>query len=172
MSDDYEIGYKKPPKNGQFKKGQSGNPKGRPTGSKNKKKVFNDILSQELITNNGEAIQARIAFWQKTVKALLEETNISRMVSFLRFDMETNPELYAPQPEEGVPDHRDETITFLRQRIHELENRKTGVLLLPPEMSIEEFEKKAKEHAEKQEREMKEFLDEYDRIKAEEEGGE
>jgi hypothetical protein len=24
------VGYKKPPKNGQFKKGQSGNPKGRP----------------------------------------------------------------------------------------------------------------------------------------------
>lgn len=33
MSDDYddeEVGYKKPPKKTQFKKGQSGNPKGRP----------------------------------------------------------------------------------------------------------------------------------------------
>lgn len=27
---DYEVGYKKPPKHSQFKKGQSGNPKGRP----------------------------------------------------------------------------------------------------------------------------------------------
>lgn len=26
----YEVGYKKPPKHGQFKKGQSGNPRGRP----------------------------------------------------------------------------------------------------------------------------------------------
>lgn len=172
MSDDYEIGYKKPPKNGQFKKGQSGNPKGRPLGSKNKKKVFNDVLSQEITLANGEVVDLRNAVWRKAAKVTIEENNLSRLLSFLRFDMEANPELYAPQPEEGVPDHRDETITFLRQRIHELENRKTGVLLLPPEMSIEEFEKKAKEHAEKQEREMKEFLDEYDRIKAEEEGGE
>jgi|TARA_B100000315_G_C14463215_1_gene534727 hypothetical protein len=30
-----EVGYGKPPKKTQFKKGQSGNPKGRPKGSKN-----------------------------------------------------------------------------------------------------------------------------------------
>jgi hypothetical protein len=31
----YDVGYRKPPKATQFKKGQSGNPKGRPKGSKN-----------------------------------------------------------------------------------------------------------------------------------------
>lgn len=35
-SADYEIGYKKPPKSTQFQKGVSGNPRGRPRGSKNK----------------------------------------------------------------------------------------------------------------------------------------
>jgi len=35
MSNDYEVGYKKPPKQGRFKKGQSGNPRGRPSGTKN-----------------------------------------------------------------------------------------------------------------------------------------
>lgn len=29
MSDDYDVGYGKPPKSGQFKKGQSGNPSGK-----------------------------------------------------------------------------------------------------------------------------------------------
>ena len=37
---DYEIGYGKPPKETRFKPGQSGNPRGRPKGAKNKK---NDI---------------------------------------------------------------------------------------------------------------------------------
>jgi hypothetical protein len=31
----YEVGYGKPPRSGQFSKGKSGNPKGRPRGSKN-----------------------------------------------------------------------------------------------------------------------------------------
>ena len=33
--DDYAVGYKKPPLHTRFKKGQSGNPRGRPKGSKN-----------------------------------------------------------------------------------------------------------------------------------------
>jgi hypothetical protein len=31
MSDSYEVGYGKPPRSTQFKKGVSGNPKGRPS---------------------------------------------------------------------------------------------------------------------------------------------
>ena len=37
MSRDYDVGYKKPPKHGRFRKGRSGNAKGRPKGGKNLK---------------------------------------------------------------------------------------------------------------------------------------
>ncbi|MEM9086343.1 MAG: DUF5681 domain-containing protein [Pseudomonadota bacterium] len=72
MSDDYEIGYKKPPKARQFKKGQSGNPAGRPLGAKNKKpskrlvnELSNMILSEAdrlvPITEHGERAEIPLA---------------------------------------------------------------------------------------------------------------
>lgn len=44
MSDGYEVGYGKPPKQHQFRKGQSGNRKGRPK----KSRSIQNLLEQEL----------------------------------------------------------------------------------------------------------------------------
>jgi len=45
-SGDYAIGYGKPPKSGQIKKGERRNPKGRPKGSKNLKTDLLEELSE------------------------------------------------------------------------------------------------------------------------------
>lgn len=46
--DDYEVGYGKPPKRSQFKKGQSGNPKGRKKGARGLKTDLDAALSETL----------------------------------------------------------------------------------------------------------------------------
>lgn len=51
----YEVGFGKPPRHGQFKKGQSGNPNGRPKGSLNRALVIARILAEQItITENGQ----------------------------------------------------------------------------------------------------------------------
>jgi hypothetical protein len=49
-----EVGYGKPPKQSQFKPGQSGNPKGRPKGTRNFKTEVHAMLEAPVtITRNG-----------------------------------------------------------------------------------------------------------------------
>ena len=51
---DYQVGYGKPPQYTRFKKGESGNPSGRPKGSKNLTTLLEKQLKQRvLITENG-----------------------------------------------------------------------------------------------------------------------
>src|SRR6266702_889281 len=52
---DYEVGYKKPPLHTRFQKGQSGNPRGRPRGSKNLSTLLVEALDKlVVVTENGK----------------------------------------------------------------------------------------------------------------------
>lgn len=70
----YYVGYKKPPVHGQFKPGQSGNPKGRPKGAKGLNTMVREILGSKVAvrTPNGVKKISKIeAVLQKTVEKAL-----------------------------------------------------------------------------------------------------
>ena len=51
---DYEVGYRKPPRQTRFTKGQSGNPRGRSPATKNLKTLLSDALNEfVIVTENG-----------------------------------------------------------------------------------------------------------------------
>lgn len=56
---DYEVGYGRPPKHTRFRKGQSGNPTGRPKGAKNKPKITSNTLNDMLRRELGREVEIR-----------------------------------------------------------------------------------------------------------------
>jgi hypothetical protein len=75
MTDDsndvkYTIGYRKPPKRTQFRKGESGNKSGRSKGSKNVATVLRNELNQRIpITENGK--HRTITKLEATIKQMI-----------------------------------------------------------------------------------------------------
>ena len=70
MSKNKKGGYGNPPEHGQFKKGESGNPKGRPRGSKNNKTIIGEICGRKMIlTINGKkkTMSIREGLWETLV---------------------------------------------------------------------------------------------------------
>ena len=53
-SDGYEVGYGKPPLHTRFQPGRSGNPKGRPKGTKNFRTDLAEELSERILVREGD----------------------------------------------------------------------------------------------------------------------
>ena len=50
---DYDVGYGKPPVATWFRKGRSGNPRGRPKGARGVRTLINEITGQEITVSEG-----------------------------------------------------------------------------------------------------------------------
>ncbi len=70
MPRDYDIGYAKPPKKNQFKKGQSGNSKGRPKGTKNLKSDLLEEFNEKISIREGPR-EIRVSKQRAIIKSLL-----------------------------------------------------------------------------------------------------
>ena len=69
----FEAGYGKPPRHTRFKKGQSGNPRGRPKGSKNLTTLLTEALNEPVIVaENGS--RRKITMRQAIIKQLVNRS--------------------------------------------------------------------------------------------------
>lgn len=79
-SADYVVGYGRPPKHTQFKKGQSGNPRGRPKGSKNLRTDLEEELQEKIEIREGNRSQTTTkqrAFVKSLVNSSIKGTGRS-----------------------------------------------------------------------------------------------
>ena len=98
---DYEVGYGKPPRTTRFKKGQSGNPRGRRSGSKNLSTLLSEALNEPVIvTENGRRrkITKREAIVREVVNySARPDLRAVRIVFELLRDIEGQSEPASPE---------------------------------------------------------------------------
>jgi hypothetical protein len=73
MSEEYEagaVGYKHPPREHQFRRGQSGNPSGRPKGARNFRSELREELSKLITVRDGER-EIQVSKQRALIKSLV-----------------------------------------------------------------------------------------------------
>lgn len=122
MSDPSKVGYRKPPKEHQFKKGRSGNPRGRPPKQKPENPCEADILrkiSAETAIVNGKEM-TKLELWLRVLekKALQGDLRAMKLLE---------EKLQKAGIDGGKPERK-------------------GVLVLPPPVSEEEWIKQVEKN--------------------------
>ena len=97
----YEIGYGKPPPHTRFKKGQSGNPRGRPPGAKNLKTLLSEALNEMVVvTENGgrrKVTKRRAIITQLVNRSATADFRAIKILLDIVRDIERQSELTTPE---------------------------------------------------------------------------
>jgi Family of unknown function (DUF5681) len=113
----YEIGYGKPPKQYQFPRGRSGNPKGRPRGAKNTATLTREILDEKIEFSSGTGVRKisrREAILRSFGEFALDGDTKSAAFLF-RLDM---PESAEDQADNGASPEEDQEIIEAYLKAH------------------------------------------------------
>ena len=111
------IGYGNPPKATRFAKGKSGNPKGRPKGSRNTYKLLEDLLEEKIVLlQNGKEVRL-----SKKAAILLQAVN-SAVKGDLKAIQQLFPHLLAvdakiAEREQKVSSLKEDDMKILKQFI-------------------------------------------------------
>jgi len=69
QNEPYRVGFGRPPQHTQFKKGQSGNPRGRPKGRKNLRSMVVNFLAEEVTLTNANGRKVKVPTLEVMLRA-------------------------------------------------------------------------------------------------------
>jgi hypothetical protein len=121
MSDEDKIGYGRPPRHTRFRKGRSGNPKGRPKGVKNLK---TDLLEElaEPISIRDQGRSRSFSKQRALIKSLIARALQGNMAAFAQL-VTLMMRVIGP---EAVPDSQEEPLTPEEQEVLRLALARLG----------------------------------------------
>jgi len=106
----YQVGYSRPPRETQFQKGQSGNPRGRPRGAQNIATVLNRVLREEVVIHvkgrRKTITKLEFALQQLANKAISGDLPALKQLTTLARSAEEQLPQEGPEPGLGEADQK------------------------------------------------------------------